>query len=88
LIGVELSVDNKEKLLETLFIETYLLVNNDGLGTSIDLESGFQRQLDAIVNTRDSLRLSMTPQQFEQADAFLSEQEQGLLGAQTIFSAR
>lgn len=85
-IGVELSVDNRERLLETLFTETYLLVNSDGLGMPSDLVSGFQRQLDAIENTRVSLRLSMTPEQFEQADGFLSEQERGLLGAQTIFS--
>jgi len=84
-IGVELSVDNRAALLETLFMETYLLVNRDGLGTSSDLVSGFQRQLEAIENTRDSLRVSMTPAQFTEANAFLSEQEQGLLGAQTIF---
>lgn len=86
LIGVELNTDNKERLLETLFTETYLLVNSNGLGTVSDLVSGFQRQLDAIENTRDSLRVSMTPEQFEQANAFLSEQERGLLGAQAIFS--
>ncbi|MBL4573355.1 MAG: hypothetical protein JKY86_09825 [Gammaproteobacteria bacterium] len=84
-IGVELSVDNRASLLETLFMETYLLVNRDGLGTTSDLVSGFQRQLEAIENTRDSLRVSMTPEQFTEANAFLSEQEQGLLGAQTIF---
>lgn len=86
LIGVELSADNQTTLLETLFTETYLLVNRDGLGTGSDLVSGFQRQLDAIENTRDSLRVSMSSEQFEEANAFLGEQERGLQSAQTIFS--
>lgn len=86
LIGVELSGESKDRLIETLFTQTYLLVSSDGIGASSDLESRFQRQLEAIARTRDSLRVSMTPEQFEQANKFLSEQELGLLGAQTIFS--
>jgi len=85
-IGVELTEAGQETLLETLFTETYLLINRNGLGTAANLNSGFQLQLDAIENARDSLRVSMTPAEFEQAEAFLSEQERGLLGAQTIFS--
>lgn len=86
LISGQLSLENREALLETLFTETYLLENNNGIGAASNLESGFQRQLEAISNTRDSLRSTMTPEQFTQANAFLDEQEQGLLGAQTIFS--
>ena len=86
LIGVELDAQNKERLLEALFTETYLRVNSDGLGAPANLEAGLQRQLDAIESARESMRRALSTEQFQQADLFLIEQEQGLLGAQTIFS--
>ncbi len=86
LLDVQLSAEIQDRLLETLFTETYLLVNSNGIGAPSDLVLGFQRQLDAIANTRDSLRASLSTEQFDQADAFLAEQERGLLGAQIIFS--
>ncbi len=78
----------RAQLLETLFTETYLLVNENGIGTAANLELSFQRQLDAIRNTRQSLRASLSPQQFAQANLFLTEQEKGLQGAQTIFATQ
>ncbi|GJM13529.1 MAG: hypothetical protein DHS20C12_19320 [Pseudohongiella sp.] len=85
-MGVDLNGDNKEILLETLFLETYLQVNRNGLGAASDLESSLQRQLQALESARDNLRASLSADQFEAANIFLREQEQGLLGAQTIFS--
>lgn len=86
-VGVELGSEDRRNLLETFFMETYLLVNANGLGAASSLASGFQRQIEAIENTRIALGASMTAEQFQQAQKFLDEQERGLQGALTIFGA-
>lgn len=87
LLASGLSENNSAQLLETLFIETYLLGSANSLGIPNDMVSNFQRQIEAINNTRDNIRASLPADQFELANAFLNSQEQGLTVAQTIFSA-
>lgn len=86
LVSPTLEPTNAQLLLETLFAETYGSTNPDGIPLSQTVDY-LDSQLQAIQATRQRMRGSMEPSQFQLMDEFLTTQENGILKAQQIFAS-
>ena len=74
-LAAELEPQSREQLLDTLFTQTYLLVNPDGIGSRANLGLRANEQLRAINNTREALRHSLSEEELILVEAYLQERE-------------
>lgn len=81
-----LDANSREFLLNTWFTERYAAINPYGIGAHSGVGSGLDQQMEAIARTRDSLRMSLTPEQYAIANQFLREQVEAISTVRQVFS--
>ena len=84
-LASELSRENREALLDTLFTQNYLILSPDGIGAKANLGLRADMQLRAISETRKSLQATLSEEQFAMAENFLAAQETAIAGMGIIF---